>query len=134
MHLMAHSFIKKALDWPCVRPDNPKALDDFSILLVECENAVKSIQAVKVLEYPDNMRKLVGKLPSHLHDRWRNVVRQTKEKGETIQFSQLVKFVKEEAKKVMDPTYGKDALSQDAKGKGAKPITKYTTVQRVASQ
>ncbi|XP_022108331.1 uncharacterized protein LOC110988797 [Acanthaster planci] len=22
MHLMAHSFIKKALDWPCVRPDN----------------------------------------------------------------------------------------------------------------
>ncbi|XP_038063125.1 uncharacterized protein LOC119733827 [Patiria miniata] len=130
VHLMAHSFIKKALDWPCVRPDNPKALDDFSILLVECENAVKCIQAVKVLEYPDNMRKLVGKLPFCLHDRWRNVVRQTSDKGETVQFSQLVRFVKMEAKKVMDPMYGREALSQDVKGTGAKVVTKHTNRSR----
>ena len=67
VQLMAHSFIKKALEWPCIRQDNPKALDEFSILLVECENAVKCIEAVKVLEYPDNMRRLVGKLPFYLH-------------------------------------------------------------------
>ena len=115
VQLMAHSFIKKALEWPCIRQDNPKALDEFSILLVECENAVKCIEAVKVLEYPDNMRRLVGKLPFYLHGRWRNVVWQTKDKGETVQFSQLVRFVKTEAKMVMDPMYGREALSQDVK-------------------
>ena len=126
VHLMAHSFINKALEWPCVRPDNPKALDDFSILLVECENAVKCIQAVKVLEYPDNMRKLVGKLPFYLHDRWRNIVRQTSDKGETVQFSHLVRFVKMEAKKVMDPMYGKEALSQNVRGTSTKIVTNHT--------
>ena len=47
--------------------------------------------------------------------RWRNVVWQTIDKGETVQFSQLVRFVKMEAKMVMDPMYGREAPSQDVK-------------------
>ncbi|XP_041347613.1 uncharacterized protein LOC121367484 [Gigantopelta aegis] len=118
--LMASAFIKRALGWPTVRADNAKALDDFSILLVECENTVKSIQAVKVLEYPDNIKRLVSKLPFYLHDKWRNIVQHTARKGDTVEFHQLVELVRDEARKANDPIYGKDALILEHKARDGK--------------
>lgn len=66
---IADGFIRRALDHPNIKPDDAKGLDDLSILLVECQNAVKCIEAVRVLEYPENLRRLVGKLPYYLHDK-----------------------------------------------------------------
>ncbi len=51
-----------------MRQDDAKALDQYATFLNECENAVASINAVKVLEYSDNVRKLVAKLPFYLHE------------------------------------------------------------------
>ena len=42
------AFIKKALNWPLIKASNPKALDEFGMFLVECLNAVKSLEAIKV--------------------------------------------------------------------------------------
>ncbi|XP_041354482.1 uncharacterized protein LOC121372257 [Gigantopelta aegis] len=109
---IAQAFVKRAMDWPDIKPDNAKALDDFGIFLAECENAVKCIESVKVLEYPDNMKKLVMKLPFFLHDKWRNIVCQAKQR---ITFHDLTVFVKTEAKKAVHPIYGKDAMYKDKK-------------------
>ena len=67
--------------------------------------------ALGVLEYSENLRKLVGKLPYYLHDRWRNIAFNAHEKGQPVTFALLVDFVQREARKSMDPIYGKEALT-----------------------
>ena len=137
-HVIASAFVKRALDWPIILNDKPKALDNFAIFLAECNNAVNAIEAVRVLEYPDNIKKLVSKLPLHLHDKWRNLVQKTRDHHQPIKFHLLAAFVREEAKKVNDPVYGKEALSSEFKqshspkpranaGQGYKPSSKSTS-------
>ncbi|XP_046339933.2 uncharacterized protein LOC124121032 [Haliotis rufescens] len=114
---IASAIVKKALGWPNVKVDNPKSMDEYAIFLQECENAVSSITAVKILEYPDNIRRLVMKLPFHCHEKWRNIVISIRDSGGTVAFHNLVKFVKREARKATDPMYGKDALRNDDRTK-----------------
>jgi hypothetical protein len=72
--VIASAFIKKALEWPTIRNRDTKLLDEFALFLVECQNGTECIQAGSILEYSENIKRLLSKLPFHLHDRWRNVV------------------------------------------------------------
>ena len=113
--VIVDQYIKKVLSWPTIRHDKPKDLDRFGVFLKECENAVQALNALQVLEYSDNMKKIVSKLPFWLHDKWRNIVFTRKERGSRPTFNCLVKFVTVEAKKAMDPLYGREALIEDKK-------------------
>ena len=62
------AFIKKALDWPQVK--DSKMLDEFSLFLVECKHAAESMNSIKILDYQENIKKLMIKLPIYMHDRW----------------------------------------------------------------
>ncbi|XP_046551173.1 uncharacterized protein LOC124260894 [Haliotis rubra] len=115
--VVASALVKRALSWPHIRTDNPKSLDEYAIFLQECLNAVSTITAVKILEYPDNLRKLVMKLPYFYHERWRNNVLHVRDSGRLVDFHDLVSFVKREAKKATDPMFGKDALKAEDKSK-----------------
>ena len=110
--VIATAFVKRALNWQTIKPDNAKAFDEFSIFLTECEYAVNSIEAVRILEYSENIRKILAKLPYRMHDRWRSLVQDLKMKGYTPKFSNLVQFVRKEAKNLNDPVYGQEAISQ----------------------
>jgi hypothetical protein len=118
--VVVNSFIKKALSWPNIKPNDVKGIDNFSIFLIECHNAVQSMDAVKVLDYSENMKQLVAKLPYHLHDRWRNQVYRTKELGEAVLFKHLVEFVRREAKKANDPVYGRESMGIDLRDRDRK--------------
>ncbi|CAG2245419.1 unnamed protein product [Mytilus edulis] len=109
--VIANAFIKRALEWPTIQAGDSKSLDDFSLFLIECENAAESMEAMRILEYSENIKRLMIKLPFYFHDRWRNVVMRTKEKKESVTFTHFVQFVKQEAKKANDPTYGNIAVS-----------------------
>ena len=63
------------------------------------------------MEYSENIKRLLSKLPFHLHERWRNVVFRIKDSQKTVKFKDFVGFVKAEAKKANDPTYGKSAMN-----------------------
>ena len=67
--ILVSAFVNKALSWPTIRPDDPKELDNYSLFLSECRNSVQSLNALKVLEYSDNLIKIVEKLPYFLQDR-----------------------------------------------------------------
>lgn len=108
--VIVNAFIKKALDWQHVKPGDPKALDNFSLFLIECKNTANSIDAMQILEYSENIKQLMCKLPYYLHDRWRNMVLRTKTNKQLIKFEHFVKFVEDEAKTVNDLTYGSSAL------------------------
>ncbi|XP_062567166.1 CAP-Gly domain-containing linker protein 1-like [Saccostrea cucullata] len=109
--IIAQAYVKKALDWPVVKQENAKDLDQFAIFLRECQYAVENIDAGRVLEYSENLKLLVKKLPFYLHDKWRNCVYDLKEKKLSVKFYHLVDFVRKEAKKATDPIYGKEMMS-----------------------
>ncbi|XP_046564200.1 uncharacterized protein LOC124273030 [Haliotis rubra] len=113
--LIASTYIKRTLEWPLIKIDNVKGLDEFSIFLTECEHAVGSINSLKILEYPENMKRLVIKLAYRYHDKWRNLVQASKDRHQSIRFCDLVDFVRREAKKAVDPIYCKKALSYEQK-------------------
>ncbi|CAC5385829.1 unnamed protein product [Mytilus coruscus] len=97
--VIANAFIKRALEWPTIQAGDSRSLDDFSLFLIECENAAESMEAMRILEYSENIKRLMMKLPFYFHDRWRNVVMRTKEKKESVTFTHFVQFVKQEAKR-----------------------------------
>ena len=116
--VIVDAFIRKTLNWPVIKSDNPKALDDFAIFLAECERAVQDLEAIKVLEYSENFKKIVSKLPYSLHDKWRSAVQKQRENGHRPTFHYLVQFVRKEAQKVNDPVFGKIALTGNQKTPG----------------
>ena len=79
--VIVNAYVNKALKWSTIKADNPKELDKFAVYLKECGNAVKSINAL-------NLKKLAMKLPFSHQEKWRNLVAQTKEKGQHVKFQQ----------------------------------------------
>ena len=118
--MIASSYIKKAMMYPNLKANDSKGLDEFAVFLVECGNAVSSINSMRMLEYPDTLRKLVSKLPFHLHDRWRNTIQQSKERFESVSFHSLVSFVKREAIMANHPIFGRDVMANEIAVQGAK--------------
>jgi len=134
--VIAQAYVKKALDWPIIKPDNGKALDEYAIFLRECQYAIDNIEAARILEYSENLKLLVKKLPFYLHEKWRNIVYDTKEKKEVVKFQQLVSFVRKEAKKATDPVYGKEVMSitnTGSKHSQSKPVVKFGTRKNFAT-
>ena len=96
--VIVNAYVNKALKWSTIKADNPKELDRFAVFLKECCNAVKSINVLEVLEYSENLKTLVMKLPFSHQEKWRNLVAQTKEKGQRVKFQHLVDLVVNEDK------------------------------------
>ena len=126
--IIAASFVSKALQWPVIRPNDVKALNDCSIFLSECFYAVSSLDSLKILEYPDNLRKLVCKLPIFMHHQWRNIVFKCKENSTSAGFKVLAEFVLAESKKASHPVFGKEALSSDIVEKKVRPRSSFAGV------
>ena len=118
---IANSYIQKALKWPPIKANETKSLDQYAIFLSECANSAQSINSVRVLEYPDNMRRIIGILPFHLHDRWRTQVQRAKDSYRIVDFPMLVDFVKMEARKLNHPIYGRDQIVSDRPDNPRKP-------------
>ncbi|XP_071138742.1 uncharacterized protein [Mytilus edulis] len=59
--VIANAFIKRALEWPTIQAGDSKSLDDFSLFLIECENAAVNMEAMRILEYSENIKRLMIK-------------------------------------------------------------------------
>ena len=88
-HILANIFVRRALDWPSIHHDCPKKLDEYAVFLSEGKGAIQTIEAVKVLQYTDTMKKL-SKLPYNLQEKFRNVVFNIKERRNIVKFEDLV--------------------------------------------
>ncbi|KAJ8017933.1 hypothetical protein HOLleu_44355 [Holothuria leucospilota] len=115
--VIANSYVKKVFSWPPIRAEDPKALDEFAVFLKECEAATKCVGGLGVLEFSENLKHILQKLPFYMHDRWRNIVQRLRGKGKRIGFSDLVEFIQTEAIKLNDPVYGRKNLVPDKRGR-----------------
>jgi len=76
----------------------------------ECLYALQYLDVLKILEYTDNFKRIVRKLPYNLHDKWRSIVDNKKSHGHKTSFSDLVEFVCSEARKATYPSFRKYAM------------------------
>lgn len=73
---VSNAFMQKLSSWPVIKYDDGLALKRFSFFLTKCNNAMKTITHVTVLNHPPNMQSIVQKLPNNLQTKWReNVVK-----------------------------------------------------------
>ena len=105
--VIAAKYIRQALDWPIIKIENAKALDEFSIFMTEIDYAMGNLDSVRVLENPENIRRLMDKLPFQLQDRWRARVFSIEEDQGIVRFKDFAHFIRCESKKANHPIYGK---------------------------
>lgn len=114
--LVAAKYVCKALDWHQVKAHDWAALDKYVVFLEECLHAVNGMGNLRVLEYPENLRRILMKMPFHLQDKWRSVVHGCSLMNEVPDFARLVGLLKQEVEKGTHPLYGKVVLSGAMKG------------------
>ncbi len=64
--------VDKVTSGPVIKAEDAEALEGFAILLSSCTNTLKAIGYSSMFESPENMRKIVERLPPKLQASWRN--------------------------------------------------------------
>lgn len=104
---MCSAYMKKALEWPTIRPEDSKSLQAFAIFLRSCCNAMADMSYSHEINLSSNMKVLVSKLPYKLRERWRSKVWEFQEtQNSRPQFKDLVLFVEKQVRLVSDPIFG----------------------------
>ena len=111
---IASAYESKALNWPPVKSEDGSALSRFSVYLASCKNAMKGSQYSSKFDQPDNIQKLIFKLPYSMRERWRRVVDDIMElQGRPVKFDDLVSFIDREARIATNPVFGQ--ISESSK-------------------
>lgn len=59
---IATAYIKKAMEWPQIRPEDRKGLNVFALFLVGCCNTVNDVDYMYEMNNPTNMKSILSKL------------------------------------------------------------------------
>ncbi len=71
---MYSDYMKKALEWPAVKPEDTKSLQAFAIFLRSCCNAMENMKYSHEINLSSNLKILVMKILYNLRERWRSFV------------------------------------------------------------
>ena len=69
-HNIAMAYVDQLTNGPYIRDEDAESLDGFSVLLSSCTNTLKAIGFLNKIEGPDNVRKIIERLPPKLQSRW----------------------------------------------------------------
>lgn len=104
---ISNSYLEKISNWPNIPQEDSEKLNDFAILLFDCNNYLENMSISNQLQNPKVILSIVSKLPYRMRDRWRRITHKLLTKKEPVIFSNLVTFVQEEAAILKQPLYGK---------------------------
>lgn len=71
---VASTYMEKALLWPQIKSEDVKALQEYSLFLRSCCNAMEDVQYLHDLDTPSNMLDIIKKLQYKMRERWRSHV------------------------------------------------------------
>lgn len=60
---IAATHVKRRIEGPSIKPKEGSALEQFSIQLSICVNTLKEIGYINKLDNPDNLKKIIDRLP-----------------------------------------------------------------------
>lgn len=104
---ISNAYIDKALSWPAVKAEDPKALQSFGLYLRGCSNVMEEIAFMEELDLTSNLKSLVSKLPYKLREGWRTKVSELQDGANyRVRFPDLVKFIERQVKILTDPVFG----------------------------
>lgn len=137
---IAEAYIKEALDWQTIKPEDGTALQSFALFLTGCYNAMTDVNYMEDLDNTSNLRALANKLPYKLKEAWRKYACDLQDKTKKkVKFKDFVNFINKQVRYVLHPLYGniretttgvKDSFRQRAKPQYAetfKPKKVFTT-------
>ena len=79
------AYVDQLTNGPYIKAEDAESLEGFSILLSSCTNTLKAIGYLNKIEGPDNMRKIIERLPSKLQSSWRDNADRTRFQTKTEQ-------------------------------------------------
>jgi hypothetical protein len=123
-YLISNGYAKKATEWPVIKSEDAKAMDEFALFLRSCLNAMRDVKYLDQLDNPERLQMLVLKLPFDARRRWRKKFIQARENdNRLLQFKEFVEFVEEESLALNDPIFGcvQDNRNQEKKKEQDKP-------------
>uniref|UniRef100_A0AAZ1XPU5 CCHC-type domain-containing protein n=1 Tax=Oreochromis aureus TaxID=47969 RepID=A0AAZ1XPU5_OREAU len=104
---IAAAYIERVSNWPPIKSDDVKALQEYGFLLRQCCNAMGDVESLHELDVSANMQAVIKKLPYKLRDKWRNVACDLQERFQRkVVFSGVVEFVEKQVKIASDPLFG----------------------------
>ena len=100
------AYIEKALSWPILKPEDPKALNEYALFLKGCCNAMTKLDYMEELNVASTLKALVMKLPFKFRDKWRTKAQEKLDGNSKITFADLVQFIEKQAKICSNPVFG----------------------------
>ena len=114
---LTSAYIERILNWPDINKDNIDAMEEYSIELGACMNAMSGVVGgIYMLESPKNMQAIVRKLPFFLQDRWRRIADSIENAGEHVSFGRFVEFLEVEVRIATNPVFGRKSIDKNKKG------------------
>ena len=65
---IAEAYIKEAVDWETIKPEDGAALQSFSLFLTGCSNTMEDVAYMEDLDNAASIRALANKLPYRLKE------------------------------------------------------------------
>ena len=111
------AYVDHLTNGPYIKAEDPKSLEGFSILLSSCTNTLKAFGYLNKIEGPDNMRKIIERLPPKLQSSWRDNadgILNVDKREVCIEY--IASFVEEKSCALSNPIFGKlPFLAKDKK-------------------
>ena len=112
-HLIHQSYIRELRQWEQLKPNDTAGYKKLNRFLLKCQT-YKTTYNLKELDSAEMIRTVIRKVHSSLQERWnRKAVNIRKNDSREPDFSDLLKFVEYEVALLSDPSYSKDALSEN---------------------
>lgn len=120
---IATAYIERITNCPPIKSEDGEALQQFSIMLTSCKNTLKEIGYLNKIENPDNMHRIIEKLPFSLKQKWRDVADYiTEVRKRDISIDDIATYVEKRARALNHPIFGK--LSSGIRNDGRRKLSR----------
>ena len=107
IYKIAAAHVKRLVDSATIRTDDGPALQQFSIQLTSRVNTLKEIGYLNKLYNPDNLKKIIDRLPYAMRVKWRDTVDQIIEReARDVTVADIMKFVTAKPRAASHPIFG----------------------------
>ena len=125
-NVIARAYVKRLADGPKIKLDDSTGMTKLAQEVQECEITLSHLNYYADLNNFDNIAKIINRLPYSTQSRWIRSSAFIERGGRDPSFSDLVKFVKEEAE-VVRSSYAAVINSRSKKTTNGKIFTTKTT-------
>ena len=91
------AYLEKLSNWKPIKNEDGKALRDYKIFLISCNNMIGTYSSLNQLNSPSEIKKNVMKLPFKLREKWRSRVLQIQQLNRLENFDDFTCFVQEQS-------------------------------------